>query len=191
VGIILAHPVGYSHFPSPHLARKMPRDFNTFCRSWRRVRTVCSRFARLCDPRATLLASPYSSPPRYTFFSLRKYSLRRISLRREFLQDRVKWVFIKLKALSHNPCVKAVCVRGKVMETRMQKQTRGDQKSALVLCAWCSRYIGIIRGAEGVSHGICLECKTRELARWRIRNPLAGSHGAHHARLPLAGVRMG
>ena len=77
------------------------------------------------------------------------------------------------------------------MKAGMQKQMRAEQKSALVVCAWCSRYLGIIRGAEGVSHGICLECKTRELARWGVRNPLAGSHGARHGGPPLARVRMG
>lgn len=73
----------------------------------------------------------------------------------------------------------------------MQKQMRGDQKSGLIVCAWCSRYLGIMKDAEGVSHGICLDCKTRELAHWGVKNPLAGSHGAYHGGLPLAGVRMG
>jgi hypothetical protein len=60
----------------------------------------------------------------------------------------------------------------------MQKQAQENQKRGIIVCAWCSRYLGIIRGADRVSHGICLQCKTRELARWGIRNPLAGSHGA-------------
>jgi hypothetical protein len=77
------------------------------------------------------------------------------------------------------------------MEVGIAKQTRGDQKSGLIVCAWCSRYLGIIRGAERVSHGICLECKTRELARWGIGNPLAGSQGAHQGGPFLVGVTTG
>lgn len=77
------------------------------------------------------------------------------------------------------------------MEARVQEQTRGDQKSGLIVCAWCSRYIGTMKGAGHVSHGICLECKARELARWGVRNPLAESHGAHQGGPSVVGVRMG
>jgi hypothetical protein len=77
------------------------------------------------------------------------------------------------------------------METGMQKQRRTDQTSGLIVCAWCSRYLGIMRGAGGVSHGICLDCKTRELARWGLATPLAGSHRAQQGGPPLIGVRMG
>ena len=77
------------------------------------------------------------------------------------------------------------------MKAGIQKQTRGDQKSGLIVCAWCSRYMGTMKGVERVSHGICLECKTLELARWGITNPLAGSHGARQAGPSLVGVRTG
>jgi len=65
------------------------------------------------------------------------------------------------------------------MEVGIQKQSQEEQKRGLIVCAWCSSYLGIIQGAKGVSHGICLDCKTRELARLGIGNLLAGSHGAH------------
>lgn len=73
----------------------------------------------------------------------------------------------------------------------MQKQARRDRESGVIVCAWCSGYIGIMKGVERVSHGICLDCKRRELARWGVRNPLAGSHGTRQGGPPLVGVRMG
>jgi hypothetical protein len=73
----------------------------------------------------------------------------------------------------------------------MQEQTRRDQKRGLIVCAWCSKYIGTMKGAERVSHGICRECKTRELARWGVRSPVAGSHGAHQGGPSLMGASMG
>jgi len=57
------------------------------------------------------------------------------------------------------------------------------RKSGPIVCAWCSRYLGIMKDAEGVSHGICLDCKTRGLAHWGVKNPSAGSHGAYHGAL--------
>jgi hypothetical protein len=69
----------------------------------------------------------------------------------------------------------------------MQSQTRGGQKSGLIVCAWCSRYLGPLKGAEGVSHGICLDCKTRELARWGAGNSFVEVHGSHHAHLSARG----
>ena len=72
----------------------------------------------------------------------------------------------------------------------MTKRTQRDHKSAVLVCAWCSRYLRLIRGAEGVSHGICLDCKTRELARWGATNPLAGGRGAHQDGPRFPGVRM-
>ena len=77
------------------------------------------------------------------------------------------------------------------MEVSIQKQTQGDQKRGLIVCAWCSKYIGTMKGAERVSHGICLECKTRELARWGVSNPLGGSHGTRQAGPSSVGVRTG
>ena len=73
----------------------------------------------------------------------------------------------------------------------MRKQTQGEHKSAVLVCAWCLRYLGIVRGAEGVSHGICLDCKTRELARWGATNSLAGGHGNHQGGPLFAEVKMG
>ena len=64
-----------------------------------------------------------------------------------------------------------------------------DHQNAVVVCAWCSKCLGIIRGAEGVSHGICLDCQTRELARWGIMNPLPGDHGTRQGGALFAEVR--
>jgi hypothetical protein len=69
----------------------------------------------------------------------------------------------------------------------MQNQRREAQKSGLIVCAWCSRYLGPMKGAVGVSHGICLDCKRRELARWGAGNPFVGVHGTHHAHLAARG----
>lgn len=35
-----------------------------------------------------------------------------------------------------------------------------------VVCAWCGKYLGTKegQGVEGISHGICEECKAKELA---------------------------
>ena len=32
-------------------------------------------------------------------------------------------------------------------------------ETGLVICAWCRKVIGAKKGIEGVSHGICPECK--------------------------------
>jgi hypothetical protein len=73
----------------------------------------------------------------------------------------------------------------------MRKRTQKDLKGAVVVCAWCSRYLGIMRGVAGVSHGICLDCKTRELARWGISNPSAGSHNTYQSASLSTEARMG
>jgi hypothetical protein len=73
----------------------------------------------------------------------------------------------------------------------MQQQKRGDRTRGLMVCAWCSRYLGTVKGVERVSHGICLECKTRELARWGVRRSVAGSLGAHQGGPSGIGARMG
>jgi len=36
-----------------------------------------------------------------------------------------------------------------------------------VVCAWCGKHLGVKdgKGESGVSHGICPECSTKELAK--------------------------
>jgi len=62
----------------------------------------------------------------------------------------------------------------------MRRQAQGNQKSGVIVCAWCSRYLGTRTDLDGVSHGICVDCKTRELAHWGARSSFGGVHGTHH-----------
>jgi hypothetical protein len=73
----------------------------------------------------------------------------------------------------------------------MQQQKRGNRKRGVIVCAWCSRYIGAMKDLERVSHGICLECKSRELERWEGEE-LGGRKSGRLSGGPFAMVeRMG
>ena len=72
----------------------------------------------------------------------------------------------------------------------MKRQAQKGQKSGVIVCAWCSRYLGTMKGIEGVSHGICVDCKSRELAHWGGGNSFVGFHGARHGRPLFGEVRV-
>lgn len=108
-----------------------------------------------------------------TFLSLNKYSLQRIPLGWGFAVEDNKEFSGNPRAPADKERFTDGGVGGKDMRPGIKNQSERDHASGLIVCAWCRRPIGTMRG-EGVSHGICLDCKARELARWRAANSFMG-----------------